>query len=163
MKKAFLVTLLSIGTIMSSGVAAFVYSSSTESEANIMVVIASYNNFISNEDTNINVNGEFKLIIGQEIETYCTINATCINKSNNDSTLENNYDGSYYFSWDSTYDSYFNFDNYKGNFVSGTIIDSPTITYKKDMSPITNEDINKLESTLKDKDIKITFKVNDDK
>ena len=90
---------------MSLVIAIFVYVGSITTETNVMVKVASYNKFITDVDSNINVNGEFKLIIGQNIETYCTINATCIN-NNNDSILDDNYVGSYIFNWDPIFDSY---------------------------------------------------------
>ena len=161
MNKALIVTLLSIGVVSSSAVAAFVYSSKTVSEETIMVVIKSYNDFFDVNDQNIKVNGEFKLIIDNKIETYCSINATCIdNESNNNvsNKLADNYIYSYKFNWDTTYDTYFTFTNYEGNFKSGINIDSPIVTWKDNMYPTTKEDRYRLKSTLKDKDIKITFK-----
>ncbi len=155
MKKALLVTYLSIGVVTSSAVASFVYSSSTADETNVLVKIASYENFKSSENSKVTVNGEFKLIIGQDIETYCSINAKRLN-NNNDSIL-NNYVGTYCFNWDSTFDSYFDITNDKGNLEDGIIIDCPTIVYKDAMRPATKEDYIKLETALKDKEISITF------
>lgn len=155
MKKALLVTYLSIGVVTSSAVASFVYSSSIADEDNVLVKIASYENFNSSENSKVTVNGEFKLIIGQDIETYCSINAKRVN-NNNDSIL-NNYVGTYCFNWDSTFDSYFIITNDKGNLEDGIIIDSPTIVWKDAMRPLTKEEHNRLETVLIDKEISITF------
>lgn len=152
MKKALLVTLLSIGTVASSAVAAFVCSGSATSEADIAVIVVSYNDFVSKE-SNVNVNGEFKLVINRDIETYCSVNAVFPDEENDGCV------GSYRFEWDEAFDSYFSFANYEGNFENGIAISSPIVTWKENMRPLTNGDCLELQSALKNKDIRISFEV----
>lgn len=150
MKKALTITIFSILSVITVGVATFVYVGQSSESSDVNVKIAEYKTI-----GDISLTGYYKVIIdATNIYSDCTLSATISNTSE-DYTITSK---TYSFTYSDNFKEYFNITGtLEGDWSDGKIITAPTITYIDDKKPTTNEELSALKAVIDSSIITVTF------
>lgn len=153
MKKALIITIFSIASVIMGGAACFTYAGSTSTSTNIGVNVAE---FVTIGD--IEVSGEYKIIFDtSKIYTTCTVSAILKNQDSNDSYIEN-ITRTYSFNFDAFSEYITVSGDTSGTWEDDVVITSPKLAWNIDISNKTSKELSSIISDLSKKKVTITFK-----
>lgn len=153
MKKALIITIFAISSVIMGGAACFAYAGSTSTSVNTGVSVAE---FVTIGD--IEVSGEYKIIFDTStIYTTCNVSASIKNQDSNDSYTEN-INRTYSFNFDAFSQYITVTGTISGTWEDDVAITSPKLTWNSDISSKTGEELSDIISTLSKEKVTITFK-----
>ena len=153
MKKALIITIFAISSVIMGGAACFTYAGSTSTSVNTGVSVAE---FVTIGD--IEVSGEYKIIFDTStIYTTCNVSASIKNQDSNDSYTEN-INRTYSFNFDAFSQYITVTGTTSGTWEDDVAITSPELAWNSDISSKTGEELSDIVSTLSKEKVTITFK-----